>query len=237
MIETKAEALDARRGKVVELLDLGKEMSTWDGRSDGASLRSPGRRMEGLRARRRRPRMGRGGRSPRPPGWPRSRHADEEPGLGALQGLHAPEVGEDLFLGLLAHRARVEKDEVGLGRVGRLLVAFGCREHVGHLVRVVLVHLASERADVDLLLATSSWGRLVNPGRAGGVGIFPHPAHPAPTQRASRFRLKHGPGGCGAPVHALVGQAGSRLFAQHRRRGLSQKSMSSVFRFLGGITA
>src|SRR6185503_16074974 len=52
--------------------------------------------------------------------------------------------------------------------------AFSRTEHVGHLVRVVLVHLASERADVDLLRRHASWGRRLIRAGLGGVGIFPH---------------------------------------------------------------
>ena len=48
-------------------------------------------------------------------------HADQH-ALG-LQVLHAPEVGEHLLLRLLAHRAGVEQDQVGLLRVLRRLVA------------------------------------------------------------------------------------------------------------------
>ena len=52
---------------------------------------------------------------------------------------------------LLAHRARVEEDHVRiLGPLGQR-EALGGVQHVGHLVRVVLVHLAAERADVELL--------------------------------------------------------------------------------------
>ena len=68
-----------------------------------------------------------------------------------LQVLDAPEVGEDLFLRLFAHRAGVEEDQVGLFDIGGGLVTLGGAQHVGHLVRVVLVHLAAEGADEDLL--------------------------------------------------------------------------------------
>ena len=66
-----------------------------------------------------------------------------------LQVLDAAQVAEDLFLRLLAHRAGVEKDEVGLIHVLGGLVALRGVQHVGHLVRVVLVHLAAEGFDKD----------------------------------------------------------------------------------------
>ncbi len=62
---------------------------------------------------------------------------------------HAPEVGEHLFLRLFAHRAGVEQNQVGLLHVGGGLVALGGGQHIGHFVRVVLVHLAAEGFDED----------------------------------------------------------------------------------------
>src|SRR5690606_12541335 len=63
----------------------------------------------------------------------------------------APEIGEHLLLCLLAHRAGVEQDDVGvLDAVGPAR-AFARRQDVGHAVGVVLVHLAPEGADVQLL--------------------------------------------------------------------------------------
>jgi hypothetical protein len=64
-----------------------------------------------------------------------------------LRCLHAAQVGEHLLLRLLAHRAGVEQDQVGLVHVLRRLVALGGAQHVDHLVRVVLVHLAAEGLD------------------------------------------------------------------------------------------
>ena len=96
-----------------------------------------------------------------------SAHADENVGTRTLERLHAPEVGEHLLLRLLAHRAGIEEDEVGLGGVAGFLVTLGGGEHVGHLVRVVLVHLASERADEYFLrLRHAVLGAELNPCRA-----------------------------------------------------------------------
>ncbi len=74
---------------------------------------------------------------------------DDEIGIELLQVTHPAEVMEHLFLSLLTHRAGVEQDHVGVfRRIGRGH-AFGRIEHVGHLVRVVFVHLAAEGFDVD----------------------------------------------------------------------------------------
>ena len=75
--------------------------------------------------------------------------ADADQHALLLEVLDAAEVGEHLLLRLLAHRAGVEEDEVGLVHVLGGLVALGGVEHVGHLVRVVLVHLAAEGFDKD----------------------------------------------------------------------------------------
>jgi hypothetical protein len=90
------------------------------------------------------------------PSWLATQTADADQHALLLQVLDAPEVGEDLFLRLLAHRTGVEEDQVGLFDVGGGLVAFGGAQHVGHLVRVVLVHLAAEGADEDLLHGAGS---------------------------------------------------------------------------------
>jgi len=66
-----------------------------------------------------------------------------------FQVLDATEVAEHLFLRLFAHRAGVEQDQVGLVHIAGRLVPLGGVQHVGHLVRVVLVHLAAEGFDKD----------------------------------------------------------------------------------------
>ena len=63
---------------------------------------------------------------------------------------HAAEIVEDAFLRVFAHGARVEQDHVGILGPVRARESFGRVQHVGHLVRVVLVHLAAERADEKL---------------------------------------------------------------------------------------
>ena len=73
--------------------------------------------------------------------------------------LDAAQVAEHLFLRLLAHRAGIEQNQVGLLDVGRRFVAIGGMQHVNHLARVVVVHLAAEGADEHLLgrLAVRVW--------------------------------------------------------------------------------
>ncbi len=76
--------------------------------------------------------------------------ADQHAGALALEVFDAAEVVKDLFLRLYAHRAGVEQDHVGIGRVGRGHHAVGGAKHVGHLRRIVLVHLTAESLDVQL---------------------------------------------------------------------------------------
>jgi hypothetical protein len=77
-------------------------------------------------------------------------HTDDQVGILLLEMLDPPQVVEDLFLGLLTHGTRIEEDHIGLFRVVRLLQPIGRPEHIRHLVRVVLVHLATEGTDIEL---------------------------------------------------------------------------------------
>ena len=98
-------------------------------------------------------------------------HADQQARVALLQVAHAAQVGEHLLLGLLAHRAGVEQDQVRLvGVVGRLQ-PLGGAQHVGHLVRVVLVHLAAEGADVDLAGHVGRCEPFAVQGLASGDGV------------------------------------------------------------------
>ena len=73
--------------------------------------------------------------------------ADDDVAAAGLQRLPPAQLAEDLLLRLLAHRAGIEQDDVRiLGGVGGDEALVGS-EHVGHLGRVVLVHLAAEGAD------------------------------------------------------------------------------------------
>ena len=77
--------------------------------------------------------------------------ADHQVRVELLQVADPAEVVEHLLLRLLAHRAGVEQDDVGLFRLVGPDDAFGGVEHVGHLVRIVLIHLAPEGADEQFL--------------------------------------------------------------------------------------
>ena len=81
-------------------------------------------------------------------------HANQH-ALG-FEVLHPAQVAEDFFLRLLAHRAGVEQNQIGLVHVLRGLITLGRAEHIGHLVRVVLVHLAAKCFDEDLLAHAAS---------------------------------------------------------------------------------
>ena len=77
-------------------------------------------------------------------------HADEKVAPRLLQVFHAPEVVKYLFLRPLAHRAGVEQDQVRIFRLVGDLETFLDAQEIGHLVRVVLVHLAAECPDEEL---------------------------------------------------------------------------------------
>ncbi len=75
---------------------------------------------------------------------------DHQGGVGALQVLDPPEIGEQLLLRLLAHRAGVEHDDIGVLGTRGAFQSLGRAQHAGDLLRVVLVHLAAEGAEVEL---------------------------------------------------------------------------------------
>ena len=141
-------ALDSRRRQAVELLDLRKR--NIDLRPAGAAARCNqlGQAVQGLRAEYhvdiRRARHDGGAFL----AGDTAAHADDYAGTRALQVLHPAQVMEHFLLRLLAHRAGIEHNHVGFGRiVGGFHVL--CRgEHVGHFGRVVFVHLAAERLDI-----------------------------------------------------------------------------------------
>ncbi len=76
--------------------------------------------------------------------------ADDNLVVAALEMLPAAKLAEYLLLRLLADRAGVDQDDVGFGLVGSQFKIMGCLEYVGHLRRVILVHLAPVRLDVKL---------------------------------------------------------------------------------------
>ena len=67
-----------------------------------------------------------------------------------LQVLDPAQIVKYFFLRFFPHRAGIEHVDVGFVRVGGGFHAFGGAQHVGHLGRVVLVHLAAEGLDVEL---------------------------------------------------------------------------------------
>jgi hypothetical protein len=77
--------------------------------------------------------------------------------MGALALLEPPpaELGEDFFLRFLADRTGVEQEDVGLLCVFGLLDVERCLENVGHLRRVVFVHLTAKRLDEESLRHTN----------------------------------------------------------------------------------
>ena len=66
--------------------------------------------------------------------------------IGQFQIAHPAQVVKYFFLCPLAHRTGIEQDQIGVLRPVGQLVAFCVIEHIGHLVRVVLVHLTAESA-------------------------------------------------------------------------------------------
>src|SRR5712692_7605915 len=88
---------------------------------------------------------------------------DHQCGVGALQMLDPPQIGEHLLLRLLAHRAGVEHDDVGVLGTRGGFQSLGRAQHAGDLLRVVLVHLAAEGTQKELAhygLAASSGVRI-----------------------------------------------------------------------------
>jgi hypothetical protein len=81
---------------------------------------------------------------------PAAADADDPLRVVLLERLGLVEVGDEALVGLLADRAGVEEDEVGLVAGGGLAVAERL-EHALHALRVVLVHLAAEGGDVERL--------------------------------------------------------------------------------------
>ena len=90
---------------------------------------------------------------------PAAADADDTLGSFALEPLGLAEMGDEAAVRLLADRARVEQDQVGLARARRLGVAERL-EHALHALGVVLVHLAAERGDVVALHRSKGIGLL-----------------------------------------------------------------------------
>ena len=145
--DERRRAVDSRRRQVVELLDLGK--ADVDLRPAFAAAAREHVRQTVQRLRAEDEVDVRRALDDRRAFLARDAAADADQRAARLQVLDAAEVAEHLLLRLLAHRAGVEEDQVGVvDRVGRL-VAGGRMQHVGHLAGVVDVHLAAEGLDED----------------------------------------------------------------------------------------
>ena len=79
---------------------------------------------------------------------PAAPDADQPLGVAPLEHLGLVQVRDEAVVRLLADRARVEQDQVGIGALGHLAVAERV-EHPLHPLGVVLVHLAPEGGDVE----------------------------------------------------------------------------------------
>ncbi len=77
--------------------------------------------------------------------------ADHQVGILQLEFAPATELGKHLFLRLLADRAGVEQDDVGLGRILGDFQRLPFAEQVDHARRIVFVHLAAMGFDIELL--------------------------------------------------------------------------------------
>ena len=98
--------------------------------------------------------------------------ADHHAFLMLFVALPAAELAEDFFLRLLADRAGVDQDDVGLAFIEGEFQAVRSLEHVGHLGRVVLVHLAAVGLDEKLAAhgVAAVGGSVILPAMAPGVG-------------------------------------------------------------------
>ena len=185
-------AVDTGRRQVVELLDLRERDVDLRAAARAPRADQRGQAVQGLRAEHdvdvgraahdRRALLARDAAA----------DADDEVRSRALQFAHAAEIVEHALLRLLAHRAGVEQDDVGvLGTVGeREAVAVG--EHVGHAVRVVLVHLAPEGADVELAGHRAVSGAGGCPGGGGVVRGREYSARPDAARRRPAGRVSAG---------------------------------------------
>ena len=83
---------------------------------------------------------------------PAAADADQPLRVAPLERLGLVQVRDEALVGLLADRARVEQDQVGVGALGHLAIAERL-EHALHPLGVVLVHLAPEGGDVEAFTA------------------------------------------------------------------------------------
>lgn len=75
---------------------------------------------------------------------------DDQPWVLLLELAHPAEIVKHSLLSLLAYRAGIEDNDIGLFGVVGLDGAVRGAQHICDLVRIVLIHLTAERADVHL---------------------------------------------------------------------------------------
>jgi len=111
-------------------------------------------------------------------------HADDDFAAFVLQALPHAQLAEHLFLRLFADGAGIDQDDVGVVRGIGQFQAIAGGKHVGHLGRVVLVHLATVGLDVELafdlvgLARTSGQGNERGTARGGRKDVW-RPGHGA----------------------------------------------------------
>src|SRR5690606_29109462 len=113
-------------------------------------------------------------------------------GVGGLGGAEVAEVAVELVVGVLAHGAGVEHDEIGVGLALDGNIA-GLFEQASDPLGVVDVHLASERPNlvsprtVDVNHQTSiATGRTAPNRRGGGVRPTTPRPHSSPMRHGDR---------------------------------------------------
>src|SRR6185437_7610253 len=146
----RARALRARLRQCVELLDFGKRDVHLRGAGGAARLDQLRQTVQGLRA------------EHHVHIWralddcraflrcDATADADQQLRPGLLQFLPAAQLREHLVLRLLADRAGVDQDHVGVAFVPRQLQTVRIGQHVGHARAVVFVHLAAVGFDEQL---------------------------------------------------------------------------------------
>jgi hypothetical protein len=118
-----ARALHARGRQMIELLDFGKGDVHLRAQRAAARVDHAGQAVQGLRAEHQvheRRALGDGGALL---AGHATAYTDQQMRVVLLEMAHAPQVREHFLLRLLAHRAGVEQDEIGLARIVRRLHA------------------------------------------------------------------------------------------------------------------
>ncbi len=80
-----------------------------------------------------------------------SSDSNQEIGIVLFQMPDAPKVVKHLFLRFFPYRTSIEKDDVRFRGIVRLFHLLRDAKNVGHLFRVVLVHLTAKGLDIEFL--------------------------------------------------------------------------------------